>query len=53
MAQVLVRRELQGYRAVGARYSFNVEEQVLIFITMRMMMNNLERFGDLQVLVIK
>ena len=26
--QVLVRRELQGYRAVGASYKFNVEEQV-------------------------
>jgi len=26
--QVLVRRKLQGYRAVGARYSFDVEEQV-------------------------
>ena len=28
--QVLVRRELQGYRAVGASYSFNVEEQVSV-----------------------
>lgn len=26
--QVLVRRELEGYRAVGALYSFSVEEQV-------------------------
>ena len=30
--QVLVRRELEGYRAVGALYSFSVEEQVLSFI---------------------
>ena len=28
--QVLVRRELQGYRAVGASYRFNVEEQVSV-----------------------
>ena len=28
--QVLVRRELQGYRAVGASYKFNVEEQVSV-----------------------
>ena len=30
--QVLVRRELEGYRAVGALYSFSVEEQVLSFM---------------------
>ena len=28
--QVLVRRELQGYRAVGASYRFSVEEQVSV-----------------------
>ena len=53
--QVLVRRKLQGYRAVGARYSFNVEEQVSIFMmTIALTFQiNLGRLDDPQIPIIK